>query len=202
MVTFYSAKLSSAQQNYAVHEIELLAGVETMVRYRHLLLGLKFRWFTDHKGLIYVLKQKGLTGRQARWMEKLSEFDFEVMYVPGEQNTLADALSRMYSDDRPGTVRAPSEYTLSDGPMLSIPVSVVSMPLLVGAEAIADLLSIRTIVASDAPETGRPETAQEFPKRIKRVRLKLRPESGQEGGNRPATTETAVGFIRGYPSGV
>ena len=32
VVTFYSAKLSSAQQNYAVHEIELLAGVETMVR--------------------------------------------------------------------------------------------------------------------------------------------------------------------------
>ena len=49
VVTFYSTKLSSAQQNYAVHEIELLARVETMVRYRHLLLGLKFRWFTDHK---------------------------------------------------------------------------------------------------------------------------------------------------------
>lgn len=191
VVTFYSAKLSSAQQNYAVHEIELLAGVETMVRYRHLLLGLKFRWFTDHKGLIYVLKQKGLTGRQARWLEKLSEFDFEVVYVPGEQNTLADALSRMYSDDRPGTVRAPSEYTLSDGAMSSIPVSMVSMPLLVGAEAIADSLSIRTIVASDAPETGRPETAREFSKRIKRVRLKLRPESGQEGGKKPETTETA-----------
>jgi hypothetical protein len=191
VVTFYSAKLSSAQQNYAVHEIELLAGVETMVRYRHLLLGLKFRWFTDHKGLIYVLKQKGLTGRQARWMEKLSEFDFEVIYVPGEQNTLADALSRMYSDDRPGTVRAPSEYTLSDGPMSSIPVSMVSMPLLVGAEALADSLSIRTIVANDAPETGRPETAREFSKRIKRVRLTLRPEGGQEGGKRPETENSA-----------
>ena len=50
-------------------------------------------------------------------MEKVSEFNFEVIYVPGEQNTLADALSRIYSDDGPGTVRAPSEYTLSDGAM-------------------------------------------------------------------------------------
>ena len=191
VVTFYSAKLSSAQQNYAVHEIELLAGVETMVRYRHLLLGTEFRWYTDHKGLIYLLKQKGLTGRQARWMEKISEFNFEVIYVPGEQNTLADALSRIYSDDGPGTVRAPSEYTLSDGAMSSIPVSSISMPLLVGTEAIADSLSVRTMVAPDAPETGRPETAQEFAKRIRRVRLKLRPENGQEGGREPKTTETA-----------
>ena len=65
------------------------------------------------------------------------------------------------------------------------------MPLLVGAEAIADSLSVRTMTAPDAPETGRPETAQEFAKRIKRVRLKLRPESGQEGGREPKTTETA-----------
>jgi transposase InsO family protein len=191
VVTFYSAKLSSAQQNYAVHEIELLAGVETMVRYRHLLLGTRFCWYTDHKGLIYVLKQKGLTGRQARWMEKLSEFDFEVIYVPGEQNTLADALSRVYSDDKPGTVRAPSEYTSSEGTMSSIPVSLISMPLLVGAEAVADSLSIRTITADDGPETGCPETAKEFSKRIKRVRLTLRSESGQEGGKKPETDKTA-----------
>jgi hypothetical protein len=57
VVKFYSAKLSSAQQNYAVHEIELLTGIETMVRYQHLLLGAKFRWFTDHKGLIYLLTE-------------------------------------------------------------------------------------------------------------------------------------------------
>jgi hypothetical protein len=191
VATFYSAKLSSAQQNYAVHKIELLVGVETMVRYRYLLLGARFRWYTDHKGLIYVLRQKGLTGRQARWMEKLGEFDFEVIYVPGEQNTLADALSRVYSDDKPGTVRAPSEYTLSDGTMSSIPASLISMPLLVGAEAVADALSVRTMVASDAPETGRPETAKEFSKRIRRVRLTLRPENGQEGGKVPETDQDA-----------
>jgi hypothetical protein len=30
-------------------------------------------------------------------MEKnISEFDFEVMYIPGSENVLGDALSRMY----------------------------------------------------------------------------------------------------------
>jgi len=76
-----------------------------MVKYRRLLLGTKFCWYTNHRGLIYLLKQKNLTGRQARWMEKISEFDFKVIYVPGEQNTLADTLSRIYSEDKDGTVR-------------------------------------------------------------------------------------------------
>ena len=33
IAAFYSAKLNSAQQNYPVHEIEMLAGVETMLRH-------------------------------------------------------------------------------------------------------------------------------------------------------------------------
>ena len=31
VAAFFSAKLNSAQQNYPVHEIEMLAGVETML---------------------------------------------------------------------------------------------------------------------------------------------------------------------------
>jgi transposase InsO family protein len=142
IAAFYSAKLNSAQQNYAVHEIELLAGVETMLRHRNILQGAKFIWYTDHKALIHLLKQKNLTGRQARWMEKISEFDFEVVYVSGSSNVLADALSRIYSNDESGTVRARSEYTEHDdnkNDMLAT--HEVSMPLLVGLEARAASLS-------------------------------------------------------------
>ncbi|PBK62873.1 hypothetical protein ARMSODRAFT_963705 [Armillaria solidipes] len=38
VAAFYSAKLSSAQQNYAVHELEMLAGLETMLRHRDILM--------------------------------------------------------------------------------------------------------------------------------------------------------------------
>jgi len=95
--------MSSAQRNYPVHEQELLAGVETMLRHRDVLQGAKFTWVTDHKSLEHVLTQKGLSGRQARWLEKLSEFDFGVQYVPGEENVLPDALSCIYEFDAPGT---------------------------------------------------------------------------------------------------
>ncbi|ESK81294.1 reverse transcriptase-rnase h-integrase [Moniliophthora roreri MCA 2997] len=83
---FYSAKLSLMQQNYAVHELEMLAGLETMLQYRDILQGVKFTWITDHKGLVHLMKQKNITGRQAHWLEKMSEFDFDVVYIPGEEN--------------------------------------------------------------------------------------------------------------------
>ena len=78
-MAFYSAKLNSAQQNYPVHEIELMAGVETMLRHADILQGVKFKWVTDHKGLTHLLNEKNLSGRQARWLEKISSFDFEVV---------------------------------------------------------------------------------------------------------------------------
>jgi hypothetical protein len=114
VVAFYSAKLSAAQQNYAVHEIELLAGLETMLRHRDILLGVRFKWYTDHKALIHFMNQKNLSGRQARWLEKMSEFDFEIVYVPGLENGLADSLSRIYSAESPGVVRSMEEYVQYD----------------------------------------------------------------------------------------
>ena len=99
VAAFYSAKLNPAQQNYPVHEIEMLAGIETMLRHTDILQGAKFKWLTDHKGLIYLLNQKNLSGRQARWLEKISSFTFEVVYIAGSENIVADALSRIYSND-------------------------------------------------------------------------------------------------------
>ncbi len=93
IAAFYSAKLNPAQQNYPVNEVEMLGGVETMLRHKDILQGTNFTWITDHKGLTHLLNQKNLSGRQARWIEKISLFDFPVQYVPGEENVLADTLS-------------------------------------------------------------------------------------------------------------
>jgi RNase H-like domain found in reverse transcriptase len=57
-----------------------------MLRHSDILQGARFKWVTDHKGLTHLLNQKNLSGRQARWLEKISSFDFEVVYVPGEEN--------------------------------------------------------------------------------------------------------------------
>ena len=194
MAAFFSAKLNSAQQNYPVHEIEMLAGVETMLRHRDILQGVQFKWITDHKGLVHLLSQRNLSGRQARWIEKISEFSFEVEYIAGSENVVADALSRMYSADSLGTIRAKSEYTYfdvvnEDGPDLEE----TSAPVLAGIEARV-AVQRRPRKAVPGAETGRPETSQEFAARM-RDRFVLKPpaerKEGESTGSRARTMPAA-----------
>ena len=86
--------------------------METMLRHKNLLQGTHFYWYTDHRVLEHILKQLVLSGRQARWLEKISDFDFTVKYIPDTTNILADTLSHIYSGDLPGTTRSKHEYTL------------------------------------------------------------------------------------------
>jgi hypothetical protein len=49
VVGFWSGKWSATQQNYPVHEQELLALVESLKRFRGILHGTRFTVRTDHK---------------------------------------------------------------------------------------------------------------------------------------------------------
>ena len=63
--------------------------------WRHHLIGRKFTLMTDNKGLKYLLDQPNLNARQAsRWIDFLSEYDFEIQHIKGKENKVADALSR------------------------------------------------------------------------------------------------------------
>ena len=93
-VAFESRKLNAAEQNYPTHERELLAVVHALKVWRHYLLGRPFKLCTDNSSLLYLRTQKQLSGRQARWSQLLEEYDFTIQHVPGDTNTVADALSR------------------------------------------------------------------------------------------------------------
>ena len=45
-------------------------------KFRHYLLGRKFTFHVDHAALLYLVEKQTLTGKLARWMLLLQEFDF------------------------------------------------------------------------------------------------------------------------------
>jgi hypothetical protein len=97
-VAFYSKTMNGAEQNYDIHDKEMLAVIRALQEWRAELEGLhrneRFKILTDHRALEYFMTTKKLSARQARWAEFLSRFYFEIRYRPGKANTLADALSR------------------------------------------------------------------------------------------------------------
>ncbi|KAJ2923098.1 hypothetical protein H1R20_g13996, partial [Candolleomyces eurysporus] len=93
-VAFDSAPFKGAQLHYPIHEKEMLAVMRALVKWRSDLVGESFFIYTDHRTLENFDGQKDLSGRQQRWMEYLSQFDGKFVYVKGEDNTAADALSR------------------------------------------------------------------------------------------------------------
>jgi hypothetical protein len=93
-VAFDSMTLKSAELNYPVHEKELLAIMRALRRWKVDLLGSEFLVYTDHRTLLNFNTQKDLSRRQSRWMEELSIYNLKFVYVKGEDNCVADALSR------------------------------------------------------------------------------------------------------------
>ena len=94
-IAFMSKNMSDAETRYPVHEQELLAIVSALTGWSHYLDGaVSVRVLTDHKSLVYFQTQPMLSGRQARWLETLSRFAFDIEYVKGATNVVADALSR------------------------------------------------------------------------------------------------------------
>ena len=52
--------------------------------------------------------------RQTRWAEYLDRFQWEITYIEGLRNKVADTLSRSYQNDTWYDTHVPSEYVTAD----------------------------------------------------------------------------------------
>ncbi|GJX36226.1 putative reverse transcriptase domain-containing protein [Tanacetum coccineum] len=94
VIAYVSRQLKIHEKNYTTHDLELGAVVFTLKMWTYYLYGTKCTVFTDHKSLQHILDQKELNMRQHRWLELLSDYDYEFCYHPGKANVVADALTR------------------------------------------------------------------------------------------------------------
>src|SRR5260221_11407626 len=85
-VAFYSHTLQSTEQNYDMHNKELLVIFEAFKSWQHFLEGsaTAIDMVTDHKNLEYFTSTKKLTRQQARWSEFLSQFNLRIHSDPGD----------------------------------------------------------------------------------------------------------------------
>jgi len=95
-IAFHSRSLLPAEKNYDVHDKKLTGVVFGFKCGCPLFLGAKHpvKVLTDHKNLQYFREPQKVTGRQARWIEFLQDFDYTLEHIAGTTNTVADLLSR------------------------------------------------------------------------------------------------------------
>ena len=94
-VAYMSRKFKPAEINYDTREKEFMALVDACSHWRHYLHSdLPFTLLSDHDSLKYHKTMPHLSGRLARWIEKMAEFDYEIKHIEGKKNIVADALSR------------------------------------------------------------------------------------------------------------
>lgn len=98
-IAYMSQKLNSAQRNYSVTEQECLAAILSLKKFRGYIEGMKFTIVTDHASLKWLMTQKDLSGRLARWSLKLQAFDFSIEHRKGSANVVPDALSRVFLEE-------------------------------------------------------------------------------------------------------
>lgn len=95
-IYFYSKKLNPTQSKYSATVLELFAIYSALLFFRPFLIGpKKFFVFTDHKPLLGFLSNKNANHKILRWKLALEEFNYELRYVQGTSNVVADLLSRV-----------------------------------------------------------------------------------------------------------
>ena len=88
-VAYASRTLTTAERAYSVSEREALACIWACERWHWFLYGRRFTLRTDHSSLTTLLSG-GTKGRRPmrllRWADRLSEYQFDVVYRPGADN--------------------------------------------------------------------------------------------------------------------
>lgn len=114
-ICYSSRTLNAHEKNYSTIEKELLAIVWATKYFRPYLFGVKFLIQTDHQPLRWLASLKEPNSRLIRWRIKLAEYDFDIEYVKGKDNKVADFLSRLeINDENKENLDMKSLFQISD----------------------------------------------------------------------------------------
>lgn len=93
-VAYYSRQTSPEEMHFSSYDLETLAVVSSLQRFRVYLLGIRFEIVTDCNSLRATFEKRDVLPRVARWWNIIQEYDFSIVYKPGKNMSHVDALSR------------------------------------------------------------------------------------------------------------
>lgn len=94
VVSFASRTLNGHEKNYSTIEKNCLPSCGGQNTSAHI-FGRRFTIKTDHRPLVWLNNIKEPNSKLQRWKIKLNEFDFDIQYIKGKENVIADGLSRL-----------------------------------------------------------------------------------------------------------
>lgn len=94
-ICFASKNFTQGERNKPAIEKELIALHWAILHFKPYLYGTRFLCKSDHRPLSFIWNLRNPTGRLARIRLELAEFEFDVTYIKGSTNVVADALSRI-----------------------------------------------------------------------------------------------------------
>ena len=95
-MAYASSTLNKDERKYSIYELEVLAVLFGIEKFRLYLEHSEFELHTDNQALRFVLARPRKSGRLARWAVRISAFKFKVTHIRSSQNRIADTLSRMF----------------------------------------------------------------------------------------------------------
>jgi len=95
-IHFANKQLTSIEKNYTMTKQEGLVVIFSFKKFRHYLLGYKAKIMTYHKALTYLVNKPNPSGRFARWLFLMEEFDIDIIHRPGRRHGNVDGLTRAY----------------------------------------------------------------------------------------------------------
>lgn len=98
-IHYASRGMTKGEKNKSTIEKELAAIHWAIVYFKPYVYGTHFILKTDHRPLVYLFSLRDPTSKLNRMRLELEEYDFEIQYIPGKHNVVADALSRISMND-------------------------------------------------------------------------------------------------------
>ena len=119
-VIYFLRKLTSVEQNYNIHDKDLLTIITTLKQWKTYADEIFFLMiYTNHENLITFITIKQFNRRQIRWSKLLNQYKLKIVYTSEKENDRTDALNRKNDYMRNKKISNQNVFKINDDESLS-----------------------------------------------------------------------------------